>query len=102
MGRVGIVGIGHTVFGRVVEGMDVVAGLKKGDRIKAAKVLRKRKHDYKVVTSAKESAPATPAKGDAKEPTDADKQADGKQKDGKKKDSEKKDATKTDAAKKDK
>ena len=39
---------GHTVFGRVVEGMDVVATLELGDRITAAEVLNKRKHEYKV------------------------------------------------------
>lgn len=36
----------HTVFGRVIEGMDVVLALKAGDNIAAAKVLRKRDHDY--------------------------------------------------------
>ena len=38
---------GHTVFGRVIEGMDVAASLKKDDEIKKATVLRKRPHEYK-------------------------------------------------------
>jgi len=38
---------GHTVFGRVIEGMDVAASLEKGDAIKKATVLRKRPHEYK-------------------------------------------------------
>lgn len=36
----------HTVFGRVIEGMSVVESIERGDRIKTAKVLRKRDHDY--------------------------------------------------------
>mgnify|MGYP002623263792 CR=1 FL=1 len=36
----------HTVFGRVVEGMDVVLSLRIGDEIVSAKVLNKRNHDY--------------------------------------------------------
>ena len=36
----------HTVFGRVVEGMDVVLSLRVSDEIVAAKVLNKRNHDY--------------------------------------------------------
>ena len=38
---------GHTVFGRVIEGMKVAASLRKGDKITKATVLRKRPHDYK-------------------------------------------------------
>jgi peptidyl-prolyl cis-trans isomerase B (cyclophilin B) len=38
---------GHTVFGRVVEGMKVAASLKRGDKITKATVLRKRPHEYK-------------------------------------------------------
>ena len=41
---------GHTVFGRVIDGMDVVAALKVGDEIKSAKVVRKRNHEYKPET----------------------------------------------------
>jgi len=40
---------GHTVFGRVVEGLDIARTLKQGDRIKNATVLRKRPHEYKPV-----------------------------------------------------
>ncbi|HLY10773.1 MAG TPA: peptidylprolyl isomerase [Planctomycetota bacterium] len=39
----------HTVFGRVVAGQDVVDALLIGDSIVKAEVVRKRKHDYKVV-----------------------------------------------------
>ena len=38
---------GHTVFGRVVEGMNIAASLQKGDVIQKASVLRKRPHEYK-------------------------------------------------------
>lgn len=41
---------GHTVFGRVVEGLDVAASLEVGDKIESATVLRKRNHEYKPVT----------------------------------------------------
>lgn len=37
---------GHTVFGRVLSGMDVVLALEQGDRIESAVVLRKRNHPY--------------------------------------------------------
>lgn len=37
---------GHTVFGRVVKGMDVVLALRPGDRIQTATVLFKRNHPY--------------------------------------------------------
>jgi len=36
----------HTVFGRIIEGIDVNASMEAGDTIKSAKVLRKRKHPY--------------------------------------------------------
>ena len=52
-------GSGHTVFGRVIEGMDVVAGIQKGDTIKSAKVIRKRNHEYKPVTTP-EGGPKAP------------------------------------------
>ena len=34
------------VFGRVVQGMQAVAQLRKGDLVKTARVVRKRKHSY--------------------------------------------------------
>jgi len=42
---------GHTVFGRVVEGLDVARSLEKGDTIESAKVIRKRNHAYKPNTN---------------------------------------------------
>lgn len=41
---------GHTVFGRVIEGLDIAAALEVGDTIESATVIRKRKHDYKPKT----------------------------------------------------
>lgn len=41
----------HTVFGRVVNGMDVVAGLQVNDEILSATVTRKRNHEYKPQTN---------------------------------------------------
>lgn len=38
---------GHTVFGRVVEGMNVVDSIEKDDKITVAEVVRKRNHPYK-------------------------------------------------------
>ncbi|HBH52047.1 MAG TPA: hypothetical protein DDY91_09155 [Planctomycetaceae bacterium] len=43
---------GHTVFGRVVKGLDVALALRIGDEIESAKVLRKRDHEYKPKTQA--------------------------------------------------
>lgn len=40
----------HTVFGRVVEGMPVVAAIQQGDEIVSAEVVRKRNHPYTPVT----------------------------------------------------
>jgi cyclophilin family peptidyl-prolyl cis-trans isomerase len=40
----------HTVFGRVVEGLDVVRSLQVDDPIEQVEVIRKRNHDYKPVT----------------------------------------------------
>jgi cyclophilin family peptidyl-prolyl cis-trans isomerase len=37
---------GHVVFGRVIEGQDVVDALRVGDVLEKAEVLRKRPHDY--------------------------------------------------------
>ncbi len=36
----------HTVFGRIIKGLDVALALKIGDEIQSAKVLRKRDHAY--------------------------------------------------------
>lgn len=41
---------GHTVFGRIVKGLDIAAGLEVGDTIESAKVIRKRSHKYEPVT----------------------------------------------------
>lgn len=41
---------GHTVFGRIVNGLDVAAALEVGDVIESAKVIRKRPHEYSPVT----------------------------------------------------
>ena len=58
---------GHTVFGRVIEGMKVAASLRRGDKITKATVLRKRPHEYKPEITPDEE-PDTP--GD--EPSDDD------------------------------
>ncbi len=41
---------GHTVFGRVIKGLDIALALRIGDEIESAKVLRKREHPYKPET----------------------------------------------------
>lgn len=43
-------GSNHTVFGRVIKGMDVAWAIRPGDKIESAKVLRKRDHEYKPKT----------------------------------------------------
>jgi cyclophilin family peptidyl-prolyl cis-trans isomerase len=43
---------GHTVFGRIVKGLDIAAALEVGDVIETAKVVRKRNHKYEPVTQA--------------------------------------------------
>lgn len=40
----------HTVFGRVIEGLDVVRGIEKDDLLQTARVLRKRDHEYEPST----------------------------------------------------
>jgi cyclophilin family peptidyl-prolyl cis-trans isomerase len=41
----------HTVFGRIVEGLDVALALRKDDVLESARVIRKRDHEYKPVKS---------------------------------------------------
>lgn len=36
----------HAVFGRVLEGQDVVDAIRQGDRLKSVRILRKRAHEY--------------------------------------------------------
>ncbi len=55
---------GHTVFGRVIEGLDVAMSLRKDDKIETATVLRKRAHEYK---------PEVTADPDAKKDVEAEK-----------------------------
>ncbi len=38
----------YVIFGRVIKGMDVVEGIRKGDPIKAARMIHKRDHKYEV------------------------------------------------------
>ncbi len=57
---------GHTVFGRVIEGMKVAASLRKGDKITKATVLRKRPHEYKPVITPDEK----PEEPDSDSPED--------------------------------
>jgi cyclophilin family peptidyl-prolyl cis-trans isomerase len=66
---------GHTVFGRVVEGMNVASSLRKGDKITKATVLRKRPHEYKpeITPDEKPEEPAAESSKDessSKESTD--------------------------------
>lgn len=44
---------GHTVFGRVIKGIEVAAALRPGDQILSATVLRKRNHPYEPKTVAR-------------------------------------------------
>jgi cyclophilin family peptidyl-prolyl cis-trans isomerase len=41
---------GHTAFGRVVSGMEIVDAISVGDTITSARVLRKRNHPYQPKT----------------------------------------------------
>lgn len=44
-------GSSHTVFGRVIKGMDIALAIRPGDKIESAEVVRKRDHEYKPKTS---------------------------------------------------
>jgi cyclophilin family peptidyl-prolyl cis-trans isomerase len=68
----------HTVFGRVIDGIDVLARIQRmdpdkpepgvqADKIIEAKVLRKRKHDYVPKKAGEEPDEKTDQKGDKKE-----------------------------------
>ncbi len=43
----------QTVFGRVIEGRDLIRRIEKGDKVISAEILRKREHEYKVQKSMK-------------------------------------------------
>lgn len=47
----------HTAFGRVTKGMDVVAAIKKDDKITSITVFRKRDHEYKAEKTADKETP---------------------------------------------
>jgi cyclophilin family peptidyl-prolyl cis-trans isomerase len=79
---------GHTVFGRVVTGLDVVDSIQKGDVIQEAKVLNKRAHEYKPVKVGDEENADDPKVDDPKKTTKEDA-------DDKKTNDTKKDATDT-------
>jgi peptidyl-prolyl cis-trans isomerase B (cyclophilin B) len=49
----------HTVFGRVIQGMDVARSIKKDDLLQSVTVLRRRDHAYIPVTLPSPNAPAT-------------------------------------------
>ncbi len=83
---------GHTVFGRVIEGMDIAAAIKRGDKITAATVLRKRSHEYKPEKIADPDEPKTEAETNKTEKKD-DSKTPAKGKEEKSKD----EATKSDA-----
>ena len=53
----------YSVFGRVLEGQDVIDRIVKGDRIEAVEIVRKRDHDYRPISVAGTPAPAPVASG---------------------------------------
>ena len=66
---------GHTVFGRVIEGMKVAASLRKGDKITKATVLRKRPHEYKAETTPDEKPEEEPVDESATDDASTDESA---------------------------
>jgi peptidyl-prolyl cis-trans isomerase B (cyclophilin B) len=66
---------GHTVFGRVIEGMKVAASLRKGDKISKATVLRKRPHEYKPETTPDEKPEEEPVDESATDDASTDESA---------------------------
>ncbi len=54
----------HTVFGGVIEGLDVARAIKPDDVLRSAKVLRKRDHEY-----ALETLPETPVAPPSTQPS---------------------------------
>jgi len=100
----------HTVFGRVVQGMDIVWATREHDVIETAKVLRKRPHEYKAERILEELDidpdgtldPKKTTEGDSKTPekTTEKKPAEGDKKEADKTEPEKKETPKTEPAKK--
>lgn len=81
---------GHTVFGRVIEGIELVGSIRRADKITSAVVLRKRPHDYKPETTpdpdakrAEEDKPEkkTEKKDESKKPAESEAKKDDAKKD---------------------
>jgi cyclophilin family peptidyl-prolyl cis-trans isomerase len=64
----------HAVFGRIVNGMDVVDNIVEGDLVTVAKVLRKRDHAYEVqkISEAEQKAPEKTEEKEEVEETQAE------------------------------
>ncbi|MFM8223240.1 MAG: peptidylprolyl isomerase, partial [Planctomycetaceae bacterium] len=64
---------GHTVFGRVIKGLDNALALRVGDKIEVAKVLRKREHAYepKTLPDPRGRRPAPPKPSDKTSPANS-------------------------------
>ena len=101
---------GHTVFGRVIEGIEFTGALRRGDKITSAIVLRKRNHEYKPETTpdpdAKpadegKSAKKTEKKDESKKPADGDVKKEEPKKEEVKKEDAPKEEPKKDEPKKD-
>jgi cyclophilin family peptidyl-prolyl cis-trans isomerase len=56
----------HTVFGRVIKGLEIATGLKVGDKIEKATVLRKRDHKYVPETLAEKRTRGAKSQGKPK------------------------------------